>query len=119
MWCMQRKSPPPPEGPQVIAIVETDDLIRELMLRWLQEARYLPVPIDPSTLDDFAAFSSAGRVDLVIADGEIRNVNVAQMIRSLTSSTLNGWQQNAPTQEEIEDTLEGYAELAHTPVALH
>ena len=32
---------------------------------------------------------------------------------------LNGWQQNAPTQEEIEDTLEGYAELAHTPVSLH
>ena len=32
---------------------------------------------------------------------------------------LNVWQQNTPTQEEIEDTLEGYAELAHTPVALH
>ncbi|WP_395057498.1 DUF3567 domain-containing protein [Polaromonas sp.] len=32
---------------------------------------------------------------------------------------LNGWQKNTPTQEEIEDTLEGYAELAHTPVSLH
>ena len=32
---------------------------------------------------------------------------------------LNGWQQNTPIQEEIEDTLEGYAELAHTPVSLH
>ena len=32
---------------------------------------------------------------------------------------LNVWQQNTPTQEEIEDTLEGYAELAHTPVSLH
>lgn len=32
---------------------------------------------------------------------------------------LNGWQKNTPTQEEIEDTLEGYAELAHTPVGLH
>jgi hypothetical protein len=32
---------------------------------------------------------------------------------------LNGWQQKTPTQEEIEDTLEGYAELAHTPVSLH
>lgn len=29
------------------------------------------------------------------------------------------WQKNMPTQEEIEDTLEGYAELAHTPIALH
>jgi hypothetical protein len=32
---------------------------------------------------------------------------------------LNGWQQNKPTQEEIEDTLEGYTGLAHTPVSLH
>ncbi len=29
------------------------------------------------------------------------------------------WQENAPTQEEVEDTLEGYAGLAHTPVSLH
>lgn len=29
------------------------------------------------------------------------------------------WQQNAPTQEEVEDTLEGYAGLAHTPISLH
>ena len=32
---------------------------------------------------------------------------------------LNGWQQNTPTQEEIENTLEGYAELAQTPISLH
>jgi hypothetical protein len=29
------------------------------------------------------------------------------------------WQKNAPTQEEVEDTLEGYAGLAHTPISLH
>ncbi len=29
------------------------------------------------------------------------------------------WQRNTPTQEEVEDTLEGYAELAQTPVLLH
>jgi hypothetical protein len=29
------------------------------------------------------------------------------------------WQRNMPTQEEVEDTLEQYAELAHTPVAVH
>ena len=37
----------------------------------------------------------------------------------LFQQRLNGWQKNMPTQEEIEDTLEGYAELAHTPVGLH
>jgi hypothetical protein len=29
------------------------------------------------------------------------------------------WQKNTPTQEEVEDTLEGYAELAQNPVILH
>jgi Protein of unknown function (DUF3567) len=37
----------------------------------------------------------------------------------LFQQRVTAWQQNAPTQEEIEDTLEGYAELAHTPIALH
>lgn len=32
---------------------------------------------------------------------------------------LSAWAQKAPTQEEIEDTLEGYSGLAHTPVLLH
>ncbi len=32
---------------------------------------------------------------------------------------LKGWQENTPTQEEVETTLEGYAELAHTHVVLH
>ncbi len=29
------------------------------------------------------------------------------------------WQQNTPTQEEVEDTLEQYAELAQNPVVVH
>ena len=32
---------------------------------------------------------------------------------------ITAWQLNTPTQEEVEDTLEGYAELAHTPVLVH
>jgi hypothetical protein len=32
---------------------------------------------------------------------------------------LNVWQQKTPTQEEVEDTLESYAELAHTTVSVH
>ena len=28
-------------------------------------------------------------------------------------------QENTPTQEEVEDTLEGYAELAQNPVVVH
>jgi hypothetical protein len=29
------------------------------------------------------------------------------------------WQLNTPTQEEVEDTLEQYAELAQNPVVVH
>ena len=32
---------------------------------------------------------------------------------------IQAWQQNTPTQEEVEDTLEGYAELAQNPVLMH
>ena len=32
---------------------------------------------------------------------------------------IMAWQVNTPTQEEVEDTLEQYAELAQTPVLVH
>ncbi len=37
----------------------------------------------------------------------------------LFQQRLNVWQQKTPTQEEVEDTLEGYAELAQTPLGMH
>ena len=37
----------------------------------------------------------------------------------LFQQQITAWQLNTPTQEEVEDTLEGYAELAHTPVLVH
>ena len=32
---------------------------------------------------------------------------------------LNGWEKDTPTQEEVEDALEGFSGLANTPVSLH
>lgn len=32
---------------------------------------------------------------------------------------INAWQQSTPSQEEVEDTLEGYATLAQMPVVMH
>ena len=32
---------------------------------------------------------------------------------------IQAWQINTPTQEEVEDTLEQYAELAQNPVVMH
>jgi hypothetical protein len=32
---------------------------------------------------------------------------------------ITAWQRNTPSQEEVEDTLEGYASLAQMPVVMH
>ena len=37
----------------------------------------------------------------------------------LFQQQIAAWQLNTPTQEEVEDTLEGYAELAQNPVVVH
>ena len=37
----------------------------------------------------------------------------------LFQQQINAWQLKTPTQEEVEDTLDGYAELAQNPVILH
>lgn len=37
----------------------------------------------------------------------------------LFQQQLQAWQQHSPTQEEVEDTLEGYAGLAQQPVVVH
>ena len=37
----------------------------------------------------------------------------------LFQQRIAAWHENTPTQEEVEDTLEGYATLAQNPVVLH
>jgi hypothetical protein len=37
----------------------------------------------------------------------------------LFQQQINAWQANTPTQDEVEDTLECYAQLAQNPVILH
>ena len=32
---------------------------------------------------------------------------------------ISAWQLNTPTQEEVEETLDGYAELAQNPLVMH
>lgn len=32
---------------------------------------------------------------------------------------ITAWQENTPTQEEVEATLDGYAELAQNPLVVH
>ncbi|MFM8609172.1 MAG: DUF3567 domain-containing protein [Burkholderiaceae bacterium] len=37
----------------------------------------------------------------------------------LFQQQILAWQQNTPSQDEVEETLDRYAALAHTPVLLH
>lgn len=37
----------------------------------------------------------------------------------LFQQRIAAWQENTPTQQEVENTLEGYAELAQNPVVVH
>ncbi|HYP81857.1 BTH_I0359 family protein [Variovorax sp.] len=37
----------------------------------------------------------------------------------LFQQQITAWQLNTPTEEEVETTLEGYAELAQNPVLMH
>lgn len=37
----------------------------------------------------------------------------------LFQQQISAWQANTPSQEEVEDTLEGYATLAQMPVVMH
>lgn len=37
----------------------------------------------------------------------------------LFQQQINAWQAKTPTQEEVEDALEGYVGLAHQPVIVH
>jgi AsmA protein len=43
----------------------------------------------------------SGTVDVLFRDGEIRGLNVAQMIRNLTSSPLDGWQEKAADRTDL------------------
>ena len=42
-----------------------------------------------------------GAVELLVQDGELRSINVAKMIRSLTASTLSGWQENKAEKTDL------------------
>ena len=46
-----------------------------------------------------------GTVFAVFQDGAIRGLNVAQMIRSLTSSTLSGWQEGKEQATDLTPAL--------------
>jgi AsmA protein len=108
------------KGDGLLALDVSGELPRQSMHLNLDGVRALPLL---STLADFreldgimtgkidvraggenqrAIMSSlAGTVDVLFQDGEIRSVNIAQMVRNLTQSTLNGWQENKKEKTDL------------------
>ncbi len=76
-------------------------------------------------VDDAAPSTEAERPVLLRHGFEIvdkhagREVYLDGSWAELFQQRLAEWQRTSPTQEEVEDTLAQYAELAHTPVHVH
>src|SRR6201995_6152815 len=63
----------------------------------------------------------SGTAFVVFQDGQIRGLNVAQMIRSLTASTLNGWQEQQQQATDLTQLSSSF-KIAHrqdTPLDLY
>lgn len=73
-------------------------------------------PCDPSDLKGPAL----ERLGFEIVDKRHgREVYLDGSWAELFQARLNGWRDKAPTQEEVESTLDSYAALAHTPLGMH
>lgn len=67
-----------------------------------------------------ASASLGGRHGFEIVDKRYgKEVYLDGSWAELFQQQINAWQQNTPTQEEVENTLERYAELAQNPVVMH
>lgn len=81
------------------------------------------------------AFSTAASADAADPDGPVlqmarhgfeivdkragKEVYLDGSWAELFQQQIVAWQEKTPTQEEVEDTLEGYAGLAQNPVVVH
>ena len=78
------------------------------------------LPDEPPGADDGAREPTLARHGFEIVDKRSgKEVYLDGLWAELFQRRITEWQQNTPTQEEVEDTLEGYAELAQNPVVIH
>lgn len=72
---------------------------------------------DTSTPDEAQSFPRQG---FEIVDKRAgKQVYLDGLWAELFQARITAWQENTPTQQEVEDTLAGYAELAQNPLVLH
>lgn len=72
------------------------------------------------TADDTAAAPALARHGFEIVDKRTnKEVYLDGSWADLFQRQINAWQLNTPSQEEVETTLDGYAELAQNPLVMH
>ncbi len=104
-----------------VLLVDTSDAIPNQAMRIdLRGLRALPLLIDVSNFDALDGHMQAkidvhatgaslrtvmstlgGSADIIVQDGEIRDINVAKMIRALASNPLTGWQENKAEKTDL------------------
>jgi hypothetical protein len=78
------------------------------------------LPDAPAGADASAGAHQLARHGFEIVDKRSgKEVYLDGLWAELFQQRIAAWQLNTPTQEEVEDTLEGYAELAQNPVVVH
>ncbi len=70
--------------------------------------------------DDSSAAPALARHGFEIVDKRTnKEVYLDGSWADLFQRQINAWQLNTPSQEEVETTLDGYAELAQNPLVMH
>ena len=78
------------------------------------------LPDPPADADAAAGYPLLARHGFEIVDKRSgKEVYLDGLWAEMFQQRIAAWQENTPTQEEVEDTLEGYAELAQNPVVIH
>jgi len=83
-------------------------------------ANAAPAPAAPRTGAASAPVPPMPRYGFEIVDKRSgKEVYLDGSWAELFQQQIHAWQRQTPSQEEVEDTLEGYATLAQTTVAVH
>ena len=78
------------------------------------------LPEAPDSADRPAGTPALARHGFEIVDKRSgKEVYLDGLWAEMFQQRIAAWQESTPTQEEVEDTLEGYAELAQNPVVVH
>ena len=86
----------------------------------IEDTRVAALTLDPAEASGLTPVPQMPRHGFEIVDKRSgKEVYLDGSWAELFQQQIQAWQTHTPTQEEVEDTLEGYATLAQNPVVVH